>query len=122
MAEAVAESEALHDRVEPHAVCVAAGDVDRQSDVLDSGQGWNEIEGLEDKPYPVTSQLSELLVIEDAKVLIADEYLPRGQVVESGHAMHQRGLTRPAGAHDCGVPALLKLNRHAVDCGDGGVA
>ncbi len=75
---------------------VTAGDVDRESDVLQRRQSGDQVESLEDEPHPVASHLGELPVLEIAEVLITNKHLTRRQMVESGHAMHEGRLARAA--------------------------
>ena len=71
--EAVGEADGVDDRVEPRLVGLAAGEVQRQRDVLRGGERRHQVEGLEDEADAVAAQLGELLLAEAAEVDVADE-------------------------------------------------
>ena len=60
-------------RFEPVRVGLAAGEHQRQRDVLQRGQRRHQVERLEDEADAVAAQLGELLVVERAEVGVADE-------------------------------------------------
>ena len=65
--EAVAQADALDQLVEPLLVDLAAGERQREQDVLLGGEDRHEVEGLEDEAEPVAAQLRERLVAEPAR-------------------------------------------------------
>ena len=86
--EAVAEADGGDQRVVPLLVGLAAGERERQHDVLLGGQHRHEVEGLEDEAETVAAQAREALVVE------------RGELgaVDDDRARASAGRARRAGA------------------------
>ena len=55
LGKAVAQAQSVDDGIEPALIRGASGDVERQSDVLERGQGGHQIEGLEHETDSVPS-------------------------------------------------------------------
>ena len=55
--EPVAEAEGVHDLVQPRPLGVAPGDVERKADVLQRGEGRDQVEGLEDEADALAADL-----------------------------------------------------------------
>src|SRR3954451_21090893 len=72
MPQPVAEADEVDDRPDPQRVRLAAGDADRQLDVLRRGEGREQVERLEDEADLVASQQRQLLVIERGQLGVAD--------------------------------------------------
>ena len=113
--DAVAETDGVDDEVEPLLVGLAAGERQRQRDVLERGQRRHEVERLEDEADAVAAQLGELLVVELAEVGVADEHGAAGERVEAGDGVHQGRLARARRAHDRGELAGVEVGVDAVE-------
>ena len=120
--QAVGEADGADDLVEPLGVGLAAGEVHREGDVLLGGEGGHQVERLEDEADPVAAQQGELLLREAAQVGVADEDLARGERVEAGDAVHQRGLAGARRAHDGGEGVGREVDGDAVEGPHLGVA
>src|SRR6476619_730689 len=92
--EPVAQPDRPDHGVEPVHLRPTARDGQRQEDVLLGGQGWNEVEGLEDEADPVPAQGRQRLVVQAAQRHVADVDLAGAGGVEPGRAVHQGGLAR----------------------------
>src|SRR5205085_9590139 len=93
-------ADGVDDLVDPLLVGVTAGDVEGEGDVLQGGEGGDEVVGLEDEADLVPPQPGQLLVGKLAQLGPADEDLPPADPVEAGHAVHAGGLARAGRAHD----------------------
>jgi len=120
--EPVAQTDGVDDPVEPRLVRLATGEVERQRDVLQRGERWYQVEGLEDEPDAVAPQLGEPLVVERGQLRVTDEDLPAGRRVEPSQAVHQRGLAGAGRPHDRGELAGGELHGHVVEGDDAGEA
>ena len=69
----VAEADGGDQRVVPLLVGLAAGERERQHDVLLGRQHRHEVEGLEDEAEPVAPQAREALVVERGELLPVDD-------------------------------------------------
>jgi hypothetical protein len=99
------EPDGVDDGPQPLLVRLAAGDPQRQLDVLRRCQGRQQVERLEDEPDLVAAQQRELLVAQPRDLRVADVDLSRRGTVEPGEDVQQGGL---AGA---GPPALSVAGR-----------
>ena len=75
MPQPVAETDELDDGTDPESVGLAAGDADRQLDVLGCRQGRKQVERLEDEADLIAAQEGQLLVVERREVGVADVHL-----------------------------------------------
>ena len=87
MLETIAESEDANNLVEPGVVLLFAGDEERQQDVLFRRQGRDQVERLEDEADLLTAQQRQVLVVEGAKVGVADVDLSGSELIEAGDAV-----------------------------------
>ena len=101
--------------VVPLLVRLAAGDRQRQQDVLLRGQRRHQVERLEDEADPVAAQPGQRLVVERDEVGVAEQHRAAGGVVERRAAVHQRRLARARGAHHRGELAGVEVEGHAVE-------
>ena len=104
------QADGVDDRVEPGLVGLAAGDRQRQQDVLLGGQRRQQVELLEDEADLVAAQLGQAGVAQAGDLGVADVDLAAGDRVEAGQAVHQRRLAGAGRAHDRGEPAPLELD------------
>ena len=104
------------------AVGLAAGERERQRDVLGRVERRDEVVGLEHEADAVAAQHGELLVGERAELDVADEHRARRERVETGEAVQQRRLARARRAHDRGEAPGGDVDGDAVERADGGVA
>ena len=98
--EPVAEVDLGDQRVDPLAVGLAAGERERQQDVLLGGQHRHEVEGLEDEAELVAPQAREVAVVEVGELGPVDDDGARRRVVEPRQQVHQRGLAGAGRTHD----------------------
>jgi hypothetical protein len=98
--EAVTQADGGDQRVEPLAVDLAAGQRERQQDVLLGGEDRYEVEGLEDEAETIAAQPGAALVVERGDLLAVDDDRARGRAVEAGEQVHQRRLARARRTHD----------------------
>ena len=112
----------VDDLVEPRLVGLAAGELERQHDVLGRREHREQVEELEDEADVVAAQLRERGVVEAGDVDAGDGDLARGGRVEAGEDVHERRLAGARRAHDGGQAALGDVDRDAAQGVDGGVA
>ena len=91
-------------------VDLAAGELQRQEDVLLGRQRRQQVERLEDEADVRAAQLGELRVVHLRDVLAGDVDAAGGRLVEPGQDVHQRGLAGPRGAHDRGELAARDVD------------
>ena len=96
----VAQADRVDQLVEPLLVGVAAGERQRQDDVLRGGQDRDEVERLEDEAQAVAPQPRQALVVEAGQLLPVDHDGARRRLVEPGEQVHQRRLPGARRAHD----------------------
>ena len=118
----VAQMKRVDDLLHPVAFGLAPRDVQRQPDVLERGQGRNEIECLEDEADTVAPHLRDLALGQGTQLDVADPRLSRRQPVETRHALHQRRLARTRGPHDRRERTVSELDVDAIDRPHLGVA
>jgi hypothetical protein len=122
MLQPIADVQRADDRREPFPLGLPAGQQHGEVDVLLSGDGRHQVEGLEHEPHVIAPQDGELVIVEGAEVGFADEGLPRGEAVQAGHAVQQRRLAGAGRAHDRGQLAAFDFEVDAAQRVDGGVA
>ncbi len=59
-----------------------------------------------------------MIVVEGRDIGGTDVGVPAGSRVEARQQVHERGLTRTGGAHDCGELALREVHVYAVERAD----
>ena len=100
----------------------AAGQLEREEDVLLGGQHRQQVEELKDEADVLAAQLGELAVAERGDRGPVDPHLARGRPVQPGQEMHERRLARARRAHDRGQLALGDRHRDAAQGVHGRVA
>ena len=75
--EAIAEADLVDQLVEPLRVRLAAGELERQRDVLGRREHRQQVEELEDEPDVVAAQLGQLRVVERRDLDAGDRHLAR---------------------------------------------
>ncbi len=120
--EAAGEADGVHHGVQPLLVDLAAGDVHREGDVLERRQGGQQVERLEDEADVIAAQLGQLLVPQPDQLGVADHRGAGGDGVQTGHAVHQRGLAGAGRTHDRGVLPLREGHAHVVEGDDSRLA
>ena len=95
----------------PRLVRLAAGDADRQHDVLRRRQCRQQVERLEDEADLVTTQQRQRLVVERGDLGVADVDLARRGPVEAGEHVQQGRLAGAGRPHDRGELAGLRRRR-----------
>ena len=114
------EADGVDDRVEPLLVGLAAGEVDRQRDVLERGRASGiRLKAWNTKPMLVAPQQRELA----CRTACDSSTSPMktcagGERVEAGEAVHQRRLARARRAHDRGEVTAGELDGDAVERAD----
>ena len=111
---AVGEADALDDGVVPGAVDLAAGELERQEDVLLCRQRRQQVEGLEDEADVRATQLGQLRVVHLRDVLAGDVDGAGRRLVKTGEHVHERRLAGARGAHDRGELAARDVERDAA--------
>ena len=71
-----------------------------QHDVLDRGQGFDQVEGLEHETQVLSAQAGPSVLVEPGKVLAAQHDPALGGMVESGQERQQRRLARSGRTHE----------------------
>ena len=89
-------------------VGLAAGDRERQHQVLLGGQDRQQVEELEDEAELVAAQLGQLAVVEGGDLDPVELDRAAGRLVEAGEDVHQRRLARAGGPHDRGEAIALE--------------
>ena len=118
---AVGERDRLEQLLDAPVAVTAAGERQREPDVLLGGEDRDEVEGLEDEADLVAAQAREVAVVELADLGAADGHGAVGRAVEPGEHVHERRLAGPGRAHDRGERAGLDLQRDTAERVDGGV-
>jgi hypothetical protein len=122
VAEAVGQADLLDEFVEPLRVRLAAGQLERQGDVLGRGEHREQVEELEDEADVVAPQAGERGVVELGDVEAGDGHVARRGLVQTGEDVHQRRLARARRAHHGGQVAGGDVDADAAQGVDGGVA
>src|SRR5690606_29027605 len=115
VSETVGETETGDDGVEPFLIDLAARDVHREGDVLEGGEGGDEVERLEDEADAVAPQLGHPLVGQGRQIGVADEDRSGGRAVETCEAVHEGRLARSGGTHDRGELTGGEIRGHTVE-------
>src|SRR3954452_23215799 len=100
MPQPVAESDEVDDRPNPQRIRLAAGDADRQLDVLRGGERREQVERLEDEADLVTAEQRQLLVAEPGELGVPDVDLAGCGPVETGEYVEQGRLAGAGRPHD----------------------
>jgi hypothetical protein len=119
VAQAVAQPDGVDQAGHPRLVGLAAGDGQRQLDVLLGRQDRQQVEGLEDEADLVAAQVGELLVVELGELRAVQDDRAGRRPVESGEQVHERRLARARGAHDGGELARGEVDRDPGEGVDG---
>jgi len=109
---AVLEADRVDQLLDPLMVGLAAGDRERQDQVLLGGEDRQQVEELEDEAELVATQPGQLGVVEAGDLLAVEDDRPRGRPVEAGEDVHQGRLARARGPHDRGEAAALEAGSH----------
>src|SRR5215203_1151383 len=117
----VLEADGADELVDPLLVGIAAGDRERQHQVLLGGEDRQQVEELEDEAELVAAQLGQLAVVEAGDVDSIEFDLARGRLVEPGEDVHQGRLAGARGAHDRGEAVALEAGADAGQGVDRGV-
>ena len=120
--EPVAQPDGVDQLVDPLLVGLAAGDRQRQQDVLLRGEDRQQVERLEDEADLVAAQLGQRLVVERRELVAVDLDGPRRRAVEPGEDVHQRRLAGARRPHDGDEAALVDVDVDAVEGVDHGLA
>jgi hypothetical protein len=115
------ETDRGDDLVQPGRVGLAAGELERQRDVLGRREHREQVEELEDEPDVVAAQLRQRRVVEIADVDAGDRHLARSGLVEAGEDVHERRLARARRAHDGRQATGGDVDRDAAQRIDGRV-
>ncbi len=118
MLDPASETDGVDHQIQPALVGLAAGEHQRQGDVLQRRQRRHQVERLEDEADPVAAQMGQLLVVERAQVDVADEDVTARQRVEPGDGVHQGGLAGSGRPHDRRELASDELGGHTVERAD----
>ena len=118
----VGEADALDDGVRPVLVDLAAGELEREDDVLLGREHGEEVEELEDEADVLAPELGQLGVPELRDGGAVDLDLALGRAVEAGEDVHERRLAGARRAHDGGELAALDVERDAAQRSHRGVA
>src|SRR5438128_3599717 len=108
------------DRAEPRAgpgAAVARGVARIEQgklDVFERGRPGQQVELLEDEPDSAVSDPSELVRREAPDTLAVQHIFPAGRGVEAAQEVHEGGLARARGTHDCHELAALDGDRHSA--------
>ena len=119
VAETVGQTDRLDHLVEERLIGFVPAQVDRQGDVLESGQGRHEVEGLEDEADLVAPQQREVLLGECREVRFPDEDLPLVSRSSPARQCINVDLPEPEGpmiAVNCPWSNETSTLRRAVTC------
>ena len=119
---AVGQADALDDGVRPVLVDLAAGELEREEDVLLRGEHGEEVEELEDEADVLAPELRQLGVAELGDGRPVDLDVALGGTVEAGEDVHEGRLAGARGPHDGGELAALDVQRDAAQRSHRGVA
>ncbi len=122
MREPVADPQRADQLVAPRGIDLAARELQREQDVLESRQSGEEIEALEHEADPLAAQDRALPLRQLGDVGVADAYLPGVDGVEPSQAVHQGGLAGTGRSHDGCEAARERLDADSVERPDDGVA
>ena len=85
--------------------------------IAHGGEGWEQVEFLEDEADAVLAQAGALGIAEGGKVDAVDDYAASGGLGESAEEVKERGLARPRGPDDGDELSGLNRQRDAADRG-----
>ena len=94
-----------------------AGELQRQHHVLEGGQRWHEVKGLEDEADALAAQPRAAVLVERRQVLAAQPHLASGGLIEPGEQREQRRLARAGGADQRHALAGADLEVYVVEDG-----
>src|SRR5918993_1048843 len=120
MPQPVPKPHRLHHPLQQIPVGPAAGDGQRELDVLGRGEGREQVEGLEDEPDPVAAQAGQPPLVEPGQLGPAEPDPAPVDGLQAGEAVQQGGLARPGGAHHGAEAVAGEPDRDAVQRGDHG--
>ncbi len=120
--QAVLQADGLDDGAPPGLVRPAAGQRERQDDVLVGRQRGQQVEALEDEADLVAAQLREPLLLEARDLGPVDPDLAAAGLVEAGEDVHEGALAGAGRPHDGREPALRDVDVDAAQGAHGGVA
>ena len=122
VAEPLGEADLVGELAHPLAVRLAAGEREREHDVLGRREHRQQVEELEDEADVLTPQEREVVVGELRDVLAGDRHAALGRAVEAGEDVHQRRLAGARRAHDGGQLAGGDAEVDAAQRVDAGLA
>ena len=120
--EPVLEADGADHAVEPLVVGGVARERHGQRDVLERRERRDEVERLEHEADLFATQQGEVAFGELGQILLADVDPAVAEVVEAGHAVHERRLARAGRTHDGAELRLLELDRDSIEGTHLGVA
>src|SRR5439155_146557 len=82
------------------------------------GRPGQQVELLEDEPDSAVSDPSELVRREAPDTLAVQHIFPAGRGVEAAQEVHEGGLARARGTHDCDELAALDGDPHSAEVAD----
>jgi hypothetical protein len=112
VAQPVAEADRVDHRGQPFLIGLPAGQVEGKRDVLERGQGRDQVERLEHEADPVAAEVGQLLLRQGGQVDLTEQHLAVRRLVQPGETVQQRRLPRAGRPHDRGEPALPELRTH----------
>jgi hypothetical protein len=98
---------------------LAAGELEREDDVLLRRQHRQQVEELEDEPDVVAAQLRQLGVVEIRDLDARDRHAAGGGLVEPREDVHERRLAGARRAHDRRQLPAGDLERDSAERVDG---
>jgi hypothetical protein len=97
---------------------VSAGEVDGEDNVLEDGEGGEELEELEDDADVGAAPASEFVLAHVVDRLTSDEDLAAGRAVDAGDQVKQSGFPGAGGTDDADELALVDVERDLLEDGD----
>lgn len=93
-----------------------------QGDVLETGQGVQQVRVLEDEAQVVATELGELTAAQLRDVEPVQDDVPAGHGIDGGDAVQKRALTRARWTHHADELAFADVERHVVERACDGLA
>ena len=103
MVEAWSKPNGIDHRIHPLLVGLSASQVHRQRDVLECGQGRNQVEGLKHKANLLVANVGQGVIVEGGHVLAIEVKLSGCGAIETANHVHGGGFARPRWPHNGAV-------------------
>ena len=92
-----------------------AAQMERQRDIFDTPQAWQQIVKLKDEPDLVAADACQVIIGKTREILPVDEDLAAGRPIEAADQVQQRRLSGSGWADNRHHLATADVDRHAIE-------